>query len=412
MAILLLVLAVLLVLLVAVVAIGARHSRLAQANLASVAAVQSAEAAIHAGINRLAADSAWNAGFTNVALGGEQDQKYSLNVTNNLAGTGPVTGPGGVSVPARTVYLLATGTSKNGTFSRQVAVFLSGGNPFSYAIASGGTVSMGASGNVYGTIKSNDSIVVKNLDLYPVNGQGRMLCADDIEVQGGLKMKSGQDVRARGTITGQDKISSASAIVAGDTTTDTAPFIVDGRLTNNGPTGQEVMPNPDPAVLLASAVTHNETTWNAPLALDGKVHYFPNGVTFGSRASFTGQGTIVAGNKAGNPTSNRAIFDCVLSNPTMNVVVLDGQNGTSGNGQLSFNRATDITGLVYCHGNVTSSAQLTVTGRVIAYGTGQFVHTGANLVSTMDPQPCPGFEAFFGSGAGGGGLSVSSWQRL
>ncbi len=249
MAILLLVLAVLLVLLVAVVAIGARHSRLAQANLASVAAVQSAEAAIHAGINRLAADSAWNAGFTNVALGGEQDQKYSLNVTNNLAGTGPVTGPGGVSVPARTVYLLATGTSKNGTFSRQVAVFLSGGNPFSYAIASGGTVSMGASGNVYGTIKSNDSIVVKNLDLYPVNGQGRMLCADDIEVQGGLKMKSGQDVRARGTITGQDKISSASAIVAGDTTTDTAPFIVDGRLTNNGPTGQEVMPNPTGVLL-------------------------------------------------------------------------------------------------------------------------------------------------------------------
>ena len=95
--------------LVAVVAIGARHSRLAQANLASVAAVQSAEAAIHAGINQLSTNSAWNTGFDNAILGGEQDQKYSLQVTNNLAGPSPVTAPDGVSVPAGTVYLMATG---------------------------------------------------------------------------------------------------------------------------------------------------------------------------------------------------------------------------------------------------------------------------------------------------------------
>ncbi len=411
-AILLLVLAVLLVLLVAVVAIGARHSRMAQANLASVAAVQSAEAAIHAGINQLSGNSAWNAGFTNAALGGEQDQKYSLQVTNNLAGTGPVTAPSGVSVPQGTVYLLATGTSKGGTFSRQVAVFLSGGTPFSYASASGGTVSMGASGDVYGTIKSNDRIVLKNLDLYPVNGEGRLLGSAEIDVQGIVKMKSGQDVRARGKITGQEKISGASVIVQYDTTPATAPFIVDGRITNNAPAGQEAMPNPDVAALLASAVTHNQTTWDDALDLDGKVHYFPNGVTFGSKTTFSGSGTVVAGNQPGNPTANRILFNCVLKNPEMNVVVLDGQNGLGGNGQITFGRSTAITGLIFSHGNITSQAQFTVKGRVIAYGSGQFVNTGANLLSTMDPQPCPGFEAFFGAGAGGGGLSITSWQRL
>jgi len=411
-AILLLVLAVLLVLLVAVVAIGARHSRMAQANLASVAAVQSAEAAIHAGINQLSTNSAWSTGFDNAALGGEQDQKYSLQVTNNLAGPSPVTAPDGVSVPAGTVYLMATGTSQGGTFSRQVAVFLSGGIPFSYAIASGGNVSMGASGDVYGTIKSNDRIFIKNLDLYPVNGEGRLLGSDDIEVQGGVKMISGQDVRARGTITGQDKISGASAIVPADTTPATAPFIVDGRTTNNAPAGQEAMPNPDTAELLKSVVTHDQTTWNEPLDLAGQVHYFPNGVTFGSKTTFSGSGTVVAGNQPGNPTANRIVFDCVLKNPTMNVVVLDGQNGTVGGGRIEFNRATTLEGLIFCHGSIYSNASFTLTGRAIAYGDGEFVHSGARITSTLQQGPVPGFEAFFGGGAGGGALNVASWQRL
>jgi len=93
-------------------------------------------------------------------------------------------------------------------------------------------------------------------------------------------------------------------------------------------------------------------------------------------------------------------------------VVLDGQNGTVGGGRIEFNRATTLEGLIFCHGSIYSNASFTLTGRAIAYGDGEFVHSGARITSTLQQGPVPGFEAFFGGGAGGGALNVASWQRL
>ncbi len=403
-AILLLVLALLLVFLVAVVAIGARHSRMIQANLGSVAAVQSAEAGIHAALNQISADTGWSAGFTDVALGGEQDQAYSVEVTNNSSGATAVNGPGGVSVPAGMIYLLSTGTSQNASFSRQVAVFLEGQPAgYNYTISSGGTVEMGAAGVVYGTVKSNgDLILSARVSIEPVDGEGHLLTSGNLTVQAQLNMGPGQEVRARGSITGENKIQDAAQIVANDTTAATEPFIADGRLTNDPPAGREVMPNPDPATLLSGAVTHNETLYDGT-DLDGKVHYYPNGVTFKNPP--VGTGTIVVGN------ANSAIFDTVL-NHKLNIVVLDGQNGTVGGGRIEFNRATTLEGLVFCQGSIYSNAAFTLVGRAIAYGDGEFVHSGARITTTLQQEPVPGFEAFFGGGAGGGTLNVASWQRL
>lgn len=403
-AILLLVLALLLVFLVAVVAIGARHSRMIQANLGSVAAVQSAEAGIHAALNQIAADSGWSAGFTDVALGGEQDQEYSVQVTNNSGGATAINGPGGVSVPPGMIYLLSTGTSQAGVYSRQVAVFLEGQpDGYTYTISSGGTVEMGAAGVVYGTVKSNGDLVLNaRVSIEPIDGQGHLLTSGNLTVQAQLDMGPGQDVRARGSITGQNKIKDAAQVVANDTTAATEPFIADGRLTNDPPAGREVMPNPDPSTLLSGAVTHTGTLYDGT-NLDGKVHYYPNGVTFKNPP--VGTGTIVVGN------AKSAIFDTVL-NHKLNVVVLDGQNGTVGGGRVEFNRATTLEGLVFCHGSIYSNAAFTLVGRAIAYGDGEFVHSGARITSTLKQEPVPGFEAFFGGGAGGGALNIASWQRI
>ena len=409
-AILLLVLALLLVFLVAVVAVGARHSRMIQGNLASVAAVQSAESAIQAGLLELKNNADWNAGFDNVSLGGEQDQRYSLSVTNNRMGAGTITGPGGVSVPAGMIYLLATGTAQNGQYPRQVAVFLRRGPLFSYAIASGGEVHLNAAGIVSGTVKSNGDLSVDAMvTIVPVNGEGDLLTSGNLTVKAQAQMDPGpgQDARARGTITGSDKIKGASNIVANDTSAATAPFIVDGRLTNDPPAGQEVMPNPNPTTLLADAVVHTgPTTYSGTdLNLNGQVHYFPDGVTFGGGSNIIGEGTIVVGN------GNAATFNTPLNN-TFNVVALDGQNGTVGSAAIYFNRATTLTGLVFCQGSIYSSSSFNVTGRVIAYGSGEFVGSGAHISGTMDRFTCPGFEAFFGGGGGPSNTDISSWQRL
>lgn len=413
-AVLLLVLVLLVVFLAGVVALGAHHARTVYGNLRSVAAVQAAEAGLHKALVELSRTHTWTLGYTNEHLGGELDPTYTVVVVNNLAGAGPVSGPDGLSVPAGLVLLHSTGTC--GDVSRRVAVFLGSGLRFGYAIAAGGGMTLSAAGTVQGSLKSTQDLDISaRVEVQPVQGQGRVLCGGNLTVQGGLVEQPGQDCRARGTITGESKISGASPIVAHDTSDDTNPFLMDGRTTNDPPAGQEVMPNPDLSVLLAAGAYVNHPGFtrygggNKTLDLGGQVHYFPDGVTFGSGSQIVGEGIIVVGN------GNSAIFDIPLDHH-MDVVVLDSEPGGPGGdpGEIQFNRSTRIQGLVYCQGNVYAKADFRVDGRVITYGDGKFVHTGAHVEAVLNlaTVTCPGFDAFFGAGAGPLGMGISAWQRL
>lgn len=413
-AFLLLILVVLLVFLAGVVALGAYHGRAVLGNLRSVAAVHAAEAGVHTSLLRLSENHAWQAGFSGVQLGGELEPRYSVAVVNNLAGAAPVGGPEGLTVPAGSVLLVSTGTC--GDISRRVAVYLSSGLQFGYAIASGGGMELSAAGTVQGSLKStHDLDISARVEVMPVEGQGRVLCGEDLTVTGGLVQQAGQDCRARGEIVGETKISGASPIVAHDTTDDTNPFLMDGRITNDPPEGQEVMPNPDLSVLLAegSYVPHPGFTRYGgavkELDLGGQIHYFPDGVEFGSGSKLVGEGIIVVGN------GNSAVFDISLDHH-MDVIVLDSEPGGEGGepGEIHFNRSTRIQGLVYCQGNVYSKADFRIEGRLITYGDGKFVHTGAHVEAILNPATVasPGFDQFFGAGAGPLGLGIASWQRL
>jgi hypothetical protein len=281
---------------------------------------------------------------------------------------------------------------------------------FGYAIASGGDISLNASGTVYGSIRSNGDLGLQGrLQVLPLNGQGRVLSGGTLTVASGLVVDSTQDVRARRDIVGISKISGTSRIYPSDTGPDTDPMIMDGRTTPEGAAGV-VMPCPDEGKLLAGAVDHGpgpvifggSQTFN----LDGRVHYFPGGVTFGPGSKIVGEGTLVVGQ------GHAAIFDIRLDDLKMNVIALDGQQGQAGTARIEFNQDTRLKGLVYCQGTILSRAHLEVEGRLIAYGDGQIVHTGAHAEVVLAPMAveCGGFSGFFDPGAGGG-LDVLSWQR-
>lgn len=407
-AVLLLILALVLVFLAGVVALGAHHARLVHGNLLSVAAVQAAEAGLHNGIHRVAGNHAWNSGFTDVHLGGELDPRFSVQVVNNLSGLTPVNGPHGLTCPPGYVLLVSTGTC--GDVSRSAAVFLSSGLRFAYAIAAGGGLQISAAGTIRGSLKSvQDLTISSRVEVAPVEGEGRVLCGEDLIVSGGLVMEAGQACLARGTIDGISKIRNASPITPNDTSPDTDPFVMDGRITNDPAEGEEIMPNPDRSVLLASSVPHPgfQDITGTEFDLDGQVHYFPDGVRFGSGSRIVGQGVIVVDN------ANSAVFDIPLDNH-MDIIVLDGHDGTVGGGAIRFNRSARLQGLVYCQGSVYSSPDFRLEGRIITYGDGMFVHTGAHVEVALNPAMVlsPGFDAFFGPGSGPLGLGISSWQRL
>lgn len=108
--------------LAAVIAMGMTSSE----NLASVAlsvyekqAIYAAEAGIRDSLLQLRASSTWGAGgpgviptgFSNKAVPGQSEVSYTVAVTNNHTGSGPLTADDGTSIPAGCVYLRSTGTA-------------------------------------------------------------------------------------------------------------------------------------------------------------------------------------------------------------------------------------------------------------------------------------------------------------
>lgn len=369
-------------------------------------------------------------------LNGQLGQSsYQVRVT-----MGPSVGP--PQVPAGAAYLLSTATTGN-RYERRVGVMIRGlqngeaTSSFPYTVAAGGTVDIEGGGRVGGSLKSTGDLRVwGGVRITPVSGNGRVLSHEDIQLGNGVKVDSSQDIRAAQTVN-----QSGSNVFANDSTPASSAFINDGRFTNTLNLGEvgEVLPNPDPVTLLGltedglgdyvvdpltglyqvdaartDVVQHPETVVGN-LALDGKIHFFPDGVTIDT---VSGEGTIVSGR--GNPvTFNRAIHGFAR----VNVLALrwQSQMPALGNPSITFTGGhNEIAGLILAHGNVSTQGNFNLRGQIVCYA-GNFTSNGnRNILYEPSGMLLPGFESWLTGGFGGvgGGLGLNqpvmiiSWQRF
>lgn len=437
-AIAILVLALTTVIVFAVATVGIHHLTLVKADSDSKQAEYTAVAGAQAGLRELVKDhSKKGILFQDEVFAAYADARYTVEIVNNFGGTGILTAHG-YTVPQGFALIVSEGTVKGGRLPHKVAILVKQktSGTFQYAIAAGGNVTLKAKTDLEGSIKSSGDINISaNIAVNRPDGGGeaRILAGANVNNSATVFMDPSAtryDVRARNNITNPPRIKNAEAIVPNDTSEDTLPFIADGRTTNTKSETEtgEVLPNPDPEKLLwpgfdsgapapAGYVDHGSTTRiTGTFDLGGKIHYFPKGVTFQSGSTITGEGTIVVGE------GNSAVFEIPIGSGNafqkMNVIAIDGHNGTVGGSSILFKAATFIQGLVYSHEDITSQANFRVKGNVISYksGGGDVVHTGARLDVHIEPYETaiPGFEPWFGGGgaSGSGPVDIEFCQRL
>ncbi|MDI6735628.1 MAG: hypothetical protein QME42_05470 [bacterium] len=291
-----------------------------------------------------------------------------------------------------------------------------------YAIMTGGKLSLNANSTIYGSIRSNGNIEVgARTDIYPdpYYHDGRVLTYKDIMVNAGLGLHDTdsdlQDVRARGSIVDQSKITGTSdGIFQYDMTSDTDEMINNGAI-EPGADGIYI-PNPGMTEILSLVTeTRNETVINDNFYLNGGVYLFPNGIEFTKK--IIGPGTIIV------TDNNNVVFSTPLGTEKkpveMNIIVINGTDGVIGTGDIYFNQNAHIKGLVYCHDNIISGANFSVAGAVISYK-GELVFSRAHSQYTLNPffpaNP-PGFSEWWdptGRLVGGGGnkLVILSWKEV
>ncbi|MCA9780152.1 MAG: hypothetical protein KC800_25675 [Candidatus Eremiobacteraeota bacterium] len=352
---------------------------------------------------------------------------YSFVVFNNLTGGGPIVASNGAEVPGGCAYILSTG--EMGTISREAGVMVSPGaaSALGIAIGVGGLIDMSGSKRVTGTVKANGSIKFSGSSrIEPIDGSGQLLSSSSISVSGSTRVDDTQDVLARSGISGS--IRGGYTIDGSDSSVATEPFINDYRTTNALLPGEKgsVLPNPDPAVLLAGAVIHTETD-PSDLDLGGNVHFFPYGANFSGSTNITGPGTIVVG--GGHPMS----FSGSSRIAEVNLIAIRGTTVDADgnpypeqfppNASISFSGSSRITGLIYAHDGIDDSGSLRVEGLVIAYDSvnGNLNTSGSSRIELDSTvlADIPGFEpwadGFGGEGgipAGTGSIGVISWERL
>lgn len=342
---------------------------------------------------------------------------YYVEVTNNQEGISAITSPQGVSVPPGLAYFEGTGMSNDGKVIKKVGVMVKGSTlgKFDYALAADGIIDLKAGSSIYGNVKSNSDIVFNAATkIIPVHAEGNVYACGTVTAAAMVDMSNDQFVRARKTITGDNKIKNAT-LVEYDTTYHTLPFNTSQQtvMTTNPEVDGENLPYPDYSTLLTpgSYTLHNETnvSGNFDLGLGG-LHYFPNGVTFQSGTNFTGTGTIIVGNN--NPLTFNTPIGSNKDHYMMNIVVMDGPNKTGPGADLTFKNAAFIRGFMYCYGKIETQASLDVQGTVISYK-GQMVQSGASTGFAIYPVPVytPGFEAWLGDGSGASVVNVVSWQK-
>lgn len=291
------------------------------------------------------------------------------------------------------------------------------GSSFGFAVAAGGKIDLnGGPKEIHGNVKSNGRIELQGkTEVLPLDGNGRVLSADSMEVKGNFQMDSSQDIRARANI--QGKVRGTEQKFPFDTSEATLPFINDGRMDDQLAAGEQgdVLPNPDPAVLLSGPdlVTWAGVTSLTLLNLDDKTHYFPDGIRLDK---IQGTGTVVVGN------GNRLEVGSDVSGK-INLIVLDpGGRGSGGSGSggaggsLQLNRKSHLEGLVYAHGNVETKGDFDLKGVLVSYK-GDIKTKKANIEYDASAfGAVSGFEPWVrragGNPSGSGTLKVVSWQRL
>ncbi|MBT9583302.1 hypothetical protein IV102_08125 [bacterium] len=432
---------------------GIATLNLAGANHLSRQSVFAAEAGLAAAFREIIQGNAWTS-YTNVAYG--RESRYSVQSI-----VGPSSVVGQPDVPAGAVYLLATGTTR-GRHARRVGVLIEGAGSapaaaYGYAISTGGELRMQGGGTVAGSLKSNQDLQLQGgIKVVPFQGSGRMLSGQDIDISNGIKRDPSQDLRARQQISigsGSEPPNPVKLIFPNDATPDSAPFIADGRFTNTLNVGEvgEILPNPDPVVLLGltpdpavpgdylkdlageyvmdpartDVVPHSlaDTAISSPTSLNlaGKIHFFPGGISFSGNGAVTGPGTIVAG--AGKGISIQGNH-----NLEANLLALrwPGQMPSGGNPTITIQGNTDVKGLILAHEDVDVQGNFHLTGMIVAYrpNGGDFDGQG-NRGITFDSSglALPGLQTWQtppGGPVGGGTLGITpgqplkvlSWQRL
>lgn len=423
----LLILALMIVIITTVVKQGFGTLHQAKAAQFSKQSLFAAEAGAADALRRLIEDPTWLGPLPNASL--PSGGRYSAEITNNLTGAGVVSASNGAVVPPGFAYILATGTRPDGSYPRRAGLLTSTGSTtaLGFALGAGGDINLQGSKNVSGSLKASGDIRLQgSTRITPLNGAGRLLAGGSLTTQGSTRMDEAQDARARGAVSTTPAINGAYLVQGGDTSPSTLPFIADGRYTNaltGGEQGQ-VLPNPDPSALINDGnpafVRHDVTeTTLSSLNLNGRIHYFPGGISFSGSNAVTGPGTIVAGE------GNGITFQGSTGNLEANLIALrrPDQFPAAGTPSISFQGSTNITGLIYAHEDVTTQGSFTLNGVMIAYRPGGGnIRTQGSTNITLDSSVfagIPGFEpwanGFGGTGGitpGAGALTVFSWEKF
>lgn len=413
----------------------------------SMQSVYAAEAGLGSAFREIVQGNAWT-GYTDVAYG--RESRYTVVATAGPAAAGP----SHPAIPAATVYLLATGTTR-GRYARRVGVLLAGsGAPGAagggYALAGGARIREQGNGTVAGSIKASGDVRTQgSFKIIPFQGSGRIAAGGRMELANNTRRDPSQELRARDTISigpGNMAMDPVRLIFPGDTTPASAPWIADGsRFSNTLNPGDigEVLPNPNPELLLGllpdgaggylpdgvdpslyqidpartDVVQHSEVD-GAGLNLNNQIHFYPNGFSLSGNANVAGTGTIVVGNGKdiqiqGNHTLNANLI--ALRWPS--------QMPSSGNPSIDIGGNVDINGMILAHEKISVSGNFRLKGMLIAYhgdlelqGNKRISYDAAGFglpglqswQATSTPPSGPGTLGI----APGQPLKILSWQRL
>ena len=332
-------------------AVSSRNLNFASTDLNSIRARYASEAGAAQALQSLEQDPGWNIDQVKIPLPSDSTLTYSVDVTNNSAGTGTVTAPDGTAVPPSTVYLYCSGTS--GSMTRHTRILTRVGTSSLYRYAAYGKTAINMSSN-----SSTDSYDSSR------------------SAYGGTNISSHGSVGTEGTLT-----LDSNTTVKGDTYA--ARYVLNGTAKITGTKGgapNVTLPGIDFGAPAAS--NNNGTGWTI------------SGMSYNSSTkALTGKGTITF-NQGGtyyfssiNIDSNSTLV--VASNVTSPVkIYVSGNYTTSSNYQMNnltqrpnnlqfliggttqIDSNSTFYGTIYApNGSVTFSSNTLLYGSVISGGT-------------------------------------------
>jgi hypothetical protein len=413
----------------------------------STQSVYAAEAGLNAAFREIVQGNSW-IGYSNVPYG--RESLYSV-----VATPGPAAATSEHPVlPAGTVYLLATGVTRK-HYPRRVGVLISGTGSVAaasaggYALAGGARVEQQGNGTISGSIKASDEVRASgNFKIIPFQGAGRIAAGSDIDLAHNTRRDPSQELRARNTISigsGTMPLDPVRLIFPGDTSAASAPWINDGRFSNTLNSGDigEVLPNPDPVLLLGltsdgaggyspdttdpslylmdptrtDVVQHPETDGSG-LNLNNQIHFYPKGFSISGNNAVSGKGTIVVGD-------GKDIHIQGNQDLNANLIALrwTKQMPSSGNPSIHIQGNSSVNGLILAHEKVEIQGNFDLKGMIVAYHGDIRMQGNKHVTYDAAGFGLPGLQSWQApltppTGPGtlgilpGQPIKVLSWQRL